>query len=310
MLVHGVCAREEFTEALRTDRDGNGQANGRPQRVATAHPVPEAEGGGDTQGACGLGIGGERGKVARHIAPALRVKPRQGRARVGHGLGRSEGLGCDEEQRALGPQALEHMVQLVPVHIRHKVKALAGGAELFERAHGHVRAQVRSTNANVHHVGDGGIAAHLLGVLQHRIECVVHVGQALRGFGHITGQGHARRAAQQRVQHGAVFGGVDGFARQRRIAVPLHPTGAGQVQQQGFGLAAPQIFGEVGKHVGRLLAEMRESASVLRKGLAHIQAAALGVKVGRQQGPRGSLVATGGHEGHVVWGCRCVGMVT
>ena len=63
-------------------------------------------------------------------------------------------------------------------------------------------------------------------------------------------------------------------------------------------------------HLRRLLAEMRKTARVLRKGLAHVQAAALGVKVGRQQGPRGSLVATGGHEGHVVWGWKCAGMVT
>ena len=295
MLVHGMRARKEISEALGTDRDGNRQANGRPQRVAAAHPVPETKGGGDAEGRCSFDVGGERRKVAGYIATTLGSKPRERRARVGHGLGRGEGFGRDQEQRALGTQALEHMVQLVPVHVRHKVKALAGDAELFERTHGHVRAQVRPADADVHHVGDGGIAAHLLGVLQHGVKRVVHIGQALRGLGHITVQGHACRAAQQRVQHGAVFGGVDGLASKHRIAVLHQAAVAGQVQQQRFGIAVPQVLGQVGKHMRGRLAEGGKPLGVLRKRLAHVQVLAVGGVVGGQLGPQRRLIATERH---------------
>ncbi len=43
MLVHLMRAGEEIPEILRADGDHDRQADGAPQRVATADPVPEAE---------------------------------------------------------------------------------------------------------------------------------------------------------------------------------------------------------------------------------------------------------------------------
>ena len=89
--------------------------------------------------------------MARHIGAALRLKPAQRRAGVGHGLGGGEGFGSDQKQGVFGLQAFEHASQLVPVHIRHKVKTLAWHHKVLQGQHRHLRAQVRAANANVHH---------------------------------------------------------------------------------------------------------------------------------------------------------------
>ena len=41
MLVRGERARQQFLEAVHAHVDGDGEPDGRPQRVAAADPVPE-----------------------------------------------------------------------------------------------------------------------------------------------------------------------------------------------------------------------------------------------------------------------------
>ncbi len=43
MLVHLVCAGQQRFEIVHANGDGDGQADGRPQRIATANPIPELE---------------------------------------------------------------------------------------------------------------------------------------------------------------------------------------------------------------------------------------------------------------------------
>ena len=43
MPVHRMHAIEELAEILRSDRDHQRQADGRPDRITTADPVPETE---------------------------------------------------------------------------------------------------------------------------------------------------------------------------------------------------------------------------------------------------------------------------
>jgi hypothetical protein len=49
VLVHGMRAGQQFTKALGAYGDGQRQADGRPERITPAHPVPEAEGGLDAE---------------------------------------------------------------------------------------------------------------------------------------------------------------------------------------------------------------------------------------------------------------------
>ena len=43
MLVHVVGAGQQFLEFVHADVQGDGQADGGPEGIAAAHPVPEAE---------------------------------------------------------------------------------------------------------------------------------------------------------------------------------------------------------------------------------------------------------------------------
>jgi hypothetical protein len=43
MLVHAVGACEQFLEVADADRHGDRQADGRPQRIAAADPVPHRQ---------------------------------------------------------------------------------------------------------------------------------------------------------------------------------------------------------------------------------------------------------------------------
>ena len=92
-LVMGTV--EQPAEILRADRQHDRQADGAPQRIASADPVPEAEGAllADAEGG-DLGQGGRhRAEMARHSGLAKRVDQPCPRGRgIGHGLDRGEGL--------------------------------------------------------------------------------------------------------------------------------------------------------------------------------------------------------------------------
>ncbi|MNL41701.1 hypothetical protein D3C87_1641230 [compost metagenome] len=75
----------------------------------------------------------------------------------------------------------------------------------------------------------------------------------------------------------------------------FHTCVAGHVEQQRLGVAAPQVFGKVGKHMRGRLAEMVEPLRVLRKGLPQVLLTCIRRKMGMQQGPLGGLVAAKGH---------------
>ena len=310
VLVHGMATGQELTEALLANGDGHRQTNGRPQRIAPTHPVPKTKGGGDAQCARGFEVGGQGHEVPRHILTTPGSKPGQRRARVHHGLGRGERLGRNDEQGVLGLEPLKHMVQFMAIDVRDEMETLGRNAELFQRPYRHVGAQVGSADTDVHHIGDGGIAAHLFGKGQHRVQRAVHIGQALSCFGHIAGQSHIRRPAQQGVQHGTVLCGVDGLARKHGVAVRLKTRGAGQIQQQRFRFAIPQILGQISEHMGGRLAEMHKAVCILLKRPPHVQVTAPVCIVRLQQGPGGSLVATEGHEHLDGQGSQSVGIVT
>jgi len=261
VAVHLVGAGQQLPEALGANGDGDRQADGRPQRIAAANPVPETEGGLDAE-LLRLGdVGGERSEMARYLLATAGLEPGPSRAGIGHRLHRGEGLGGNQKQRALGANLPQHRRQLVAVDIRDEVKALARQHEVLQRRHGHLRAEVGTANADVHDIGDRGVGANLLRIIQHRIQRGVH----RRGIG--IGGGAARRA-QQPVLHGPLLGAVDGLASEHGSAMALELALARELQQQCLPLAVDQVLRQVGKDVRRLLAESVEAGRVgLESGL-------------------------------------------
>ena len=103
MAVHRPGAIEHRLELLPADGQRDHQPDRRPQRIAAAHPVAEAEGvvWRDAEFGHRLQVGGERGEVLADRGIAQRAgDPVARRVGVGHGLQRGEGLGGDQEQGA------------------------------------------------------------------------------------------------------------------------------------------------------------------------------------------------------------------
>jgi hypothetical protein len=184
-----------------------------------------------------------------------------------------------------------------PSTFRDEVEALARRDEFVERQHRHLRSEVGATDADVHHVGDGVVAADRLGVRQHRVERGVHVGQ--RGLV-VCGHWNVGRRAQQEVHHRAIFGAIDRLAGEHRVAVRLQARLAGQRQQQRFGACIDQVLRQVGEDMGRGFAEGGEARiTVGLEGGAQVEALAHLVVVRLQLLPGcGAVAANTGSRAH------------
>jgi hypothetical protein len=233
-------------------------------------------------------VGGERVEVPRHVGAALGREPVARGLRVGHRLQRGEGLGGDEEQRALGTQRAQQAAQLHAVHVGDEVQALGRVAQVVERLHRHRGPEVGAADADVHDVGDGVVLAHLLGDAQHGVQRGVHVAQALRYYIRSCLRLPClrwSRFSQQPVHHRALLGVVDGRAREHGVAVGRQAALARQLHQQRLGGRVDAVLGQVREHVGRLLAEALHSLRVFGEGIAHVEVPACALVVRAQLAP-------------------------
>ena len=180
VLVHLVRTGQQRAKAGAADGNCNRQTNRRPQRITPTHPVPKAEGGGDAELLRRCHVGRQRGEMARGVSAALRLKPSLGRARVGHGLCGGEGFRGDQKQRAAGLAVGQHAGEFLTIDVGDEMQLAAGRGEFSQRQHRHLRPQVRAANADVHHVGDGRVRAHVLGVGEHGLQGLRHIARPVR----------------------------------------------------------------------------------------------------------------------------------
>jgi hypothetical protein len=73
------------------------------------------------------------------------------------------------------------------------------------------------------------------------------------------------------MHHWPLLGVVDGLTGKHGIAQRRHTALAGQGLQQGLGGRIDQVFGQVGKHMRRLLAEGLKTRRVGIKSLAQVK---------------------------------------
>ncbi len=290
MPVHRVRAFEQRTKWRGTDGHRDRQPDRAPQRVAPAHPIPEAEGGVDAELRRGLDVGGGGGEVLGDVAflHALRQEPLARSHRVGHRLLRREGFGGDDEERLLRTQAPQHARQVVAVDIADEVHRELRMHEGFERHHRHLRPEIAAADADVDDVADaaGRGVAHALDIRQHRVEHAVHL---------VGERSAAARRAQRGMQHGAAFGGVDGRAGEHRVALRLDAALARQVVQEVQRGGVDQVLRQVGVDLWRAPGEGARALGVAREGLAQIEFAAMRAVVAGERGPGFSVVAAGHH---------------
>ena len=127
-------------------------------------------------------------------------------------------------------------------------------------------------------------------IAEHKPDFVIANGENAAGGAGITRETAAPLfAADVRRYVDAHFGDRDAS---RFIALLGDAAGPGQLLQQRFGLARPEVLGQIGKHLGSLLAEVREALGVARKGLAQVQRTPLCIEMGLQTGPFGGLITT------------------
>lgn len=122
MFVHFVRSGEERLEVLVADRQGDGETDGRPQRVTAAHPVPEAEHvfRVDTEVRNFLRVGRESDEMLGHgsgVATGGFEQPFFRRDCIGESLLRGEGLRRDDEEGALGRDGLECLGDVCAVDV-------------------------------------------------------------------------------------------------------------------------------------------------------------------------------------------------
>src|SRR5213075_401744 len=99
MLVHRPRAGEQLAKALGADRDRDRQADRRPERVAAADPIPEAERARDAEARGRLDVARRCDEMLFDPGPALADEPGTRRLGVRHRLLRRERLAGDDEER-------------------------------------------------------------------------------------------------------------------------------------------------------------------------------------------------------------------
>ncbi len=132
----------------------SGQPHGRPDGIATTHPVPHGEAvvRMDAEGVHGRPVHRHRREMLGHGALAqCRGQPALGSAGIGQGLERGEGLGADDEQGSAGVGTLKHIGQAAAIDVGRERHAGRRIAEPPQRLHRHGRAQVGAPDADVYH---------------------------------------------------------------------------------------------------------------------------------------------------------------
>ena len=280
MLVDRVEPVEHRAKVLRTDRDHGRKPDRRVHRVASAHPVPEAEHVLRVDAELGHlgGVGRDRDEMfCDRLLVAERLEAPLTRAlRVGHGLERGESLRRDDEQRLGRIEVARRFDEVGAVDVGDEAHGEIAIAVVAQRLVGHHRPQVRAADSDVDDVADAlaGVAlpravAHAAAERRHPVEHLVNLGH------HVLAVGHDRRAArraQGHVQNGAPLGDVDLLAREHRVDAPAQSRFLGQREQQAHRVVGDAMLGVVevesrglgreGLAAPRVLAEQRAQMNV------------------------------------------------
>ena len=220
------------------DGDHQRQADGRPDRIAAADPVPEAEDavGADAEGAHLVERRRDRGEVRGHRRLAEMLDdPAPRRLRIGHGLDGREGLGGDDHQRGRGIEPRQRIGDMRAIHVGDEMQprpVMIGR----QRQRRHRRAEIRAADADIDDIGELCAAgrrdrprAQPRGESRHALQHVIHRRHDVLS---VDEDGPVRTIAQRDMQHGAILGRIDRRTREHGIAL------AGELGRPGQAAAA------------------------------------------------------------------------
>mmetsp|Transcript_40401 Transcript_40401/g.72796 ORF Transcript_40401/g.72796 Transcript_40401/m.72796 type:complete len:592 (+) Transcript_40401:163-1938(+) len=222
VLIYGMRSCMHFHPIVKSQRQGDGSTNGRPDGVSTSDPIPKSEHvvGINSKFRDSRCIRGKRGKVLRHtggISLVVIQKPRLARTRIGHGLLRRKRLGCNQEERPFGIALLENFGSVRPIDIRDEEHFKIAFAVRLERLGDHDRTEVGPSDANVHDRVDGLAGVALPGSIADVFGERLDLGEDGVYLRHdilaVDVDGGVGLVAEGHVEDGAVFGVVDFDAR-------------------------------------------------------------------------------------------------
>ena len=194
MFVHVVAAGQELLEALGADGDGERQADARPDRIAPADPIPEAEHPRAVYAELAhlLQIGRHRDEMVADRALAQRRRqPLPRRARVGHGLQGREGLRRDDEHGSGRVEAPERVAEIGAIDVGDEMAAQLRLPEGRKRPRGHRRPEIGAADADVDDVGErlaepaaAQALAHIGGEGEHAVALLGDIGREIVASDH------------------------------------------------------------------------------------------------------------------------------
>ena len=279
VLIHQVRAFEHCDEVFFAQVNHDGQADGGPQAVTAAHPIPKLKHIGRVyaEGGYGFFVGGNGNEVFGDIFFASgSQKPVAGGVGVGQGFLRGEGFGCDDEQGGFGADLFQNVAQLRAVHVGNEMHVQTRVAVGLQGGAHHQRALVGTADADIDDVGDGlaGIARPIavadgMGKLPHMPEYGID-------FGHNVFAVHINRrvgaVAQGDVQGGAVFGVVDFLSGKHGAHFFRQTAFACQLEQAVQSLVGDAVFGVVECQAADFEPVAAGSVGVLGEKVAHVHA--------------------------------------
>ena len=281
----------------------SGRPIGRPDGIAPADPIPEAEHtiGRDAEGLDLVERCRDGREMVRHRL--LRRAPRRSSAGaecgIGHGLDGGEGLRRDDEQGGRRIEPRDGIGEMRAVDIRDEMAARAVVIGR-QRQGDHDGSEVRAADADVDDIGETPAArrgdrsiADARGEGAERGKHRVDIGHHILA---INENGRIRAVSQGCVKHRTVFGRVDLRTRQHGVALGLDLAGAREVCEQferarvdgGLRVIEQQVFLSRG--------EGFEASGIRGEQVA--QALAIGgLPVGRECVPSGCDTCGFSHDG-------------
>ena len=256
VIVHGRRPGQHGLEHVPAQGDGARQADRRPQRIASADPVPEREGAAAAEGRRLVRRRRHPDEVFRHAFDRQGGRqPGLGRLGVGQGFLGGEGLGHHHDQGGLGIEPRQGLGHVAGVDVGDETQ-VDGRLQRPQGVPHHARTQVRAADADM---DDGfepfarrprlGARAHGLGIGLHVGAHRLHLGRDRLAQGLEVGAG---RGPQGRMQHGPALGQVDGLAGEQGGATALDVAGVGQVQTGLEGFPGPALFRQIQIETRRL----------------------------------------------------------
>ena len=277
MLVHALHPVEEAGEVVKADRQGDAQADGGGEAVAATDPVPETKDviGRDPKFLSALDVGGQGGEVPGNVgfATAVVVEPLAGGAGVGHRFLGREGLGGDEEERRFRVDLFEDFGEVGTVDVADEVDFAAVDPVGFEGFGDHDGAEIGTTDSDINHLGEllAGAAgkgaavdfgAKVLHPVQHFTDLPADV---FAVYLHVE-----VAVTQGDVEHGAVFGSIDGLSGKHFFGGFPDAAGLCEAVEDVHRLLGDDVFGVVQQDVLEGLAEVGEAVGVLGEEVLHV----------------------------------------